>query len=46
MVALANEIGAKVAFIPSAVALNKDDIYGLSKAYGEEACKMAKVVVL
>ncbi len=33
-----NEIGAKLIFISSAVALNKNDIYGQSKAHGEEVC--------
>lgn len=33
-----DEIGAKLVFISSAVALNKNDIYGQSKAHGEEVC--------
>lgn len=31
-------IGAKLVFISSAVALNKNDMYGQSKAHGEEVC--------
>jgi dTDP-4-dehydrorhamnose reductase len=42
IVKVANEIGAKVIFISSAVALNKNDFYGQSKAYGESACQSAK----
>lgn len=39
IVKVANEVGAKVVFISSAVALNENDLYGQSKAYGENACK-------
>ncbi len=39
VVQVANEINAKLVFISSAVALNKNDLYGQSKAYGEEASR-------
>lgn len=42
IVQVANEIGSKVVFISSAVALNLNDLYGQSKAYGEAACKKVR----
>lgn len=44
IVEAANEIGAKVIFVSSAIALTEssssaNDIYGQSKAYGESVCK-------